>query len=52
MNRRASRLLTTFVKADRLSEKTLFWQATIHVAFLLSALAIGRTERLTRQQAH
>jgi len=47
-------LLTTFIKADTLSEKTLVWQTTIHVAFLLSALAIAWTERLTRQpgQAH
>ena len=54
MNQRAIRLLTTNITADSLSEKTLLWNTTIHVAFLLSALAIARTERLTRQpwQAH
>lgn len=54
MNQRTTRLLTTFIKADSLSEKSLIWQTTIHVAFLLFALAIAWTERLTRQpeQAH
>lgn len=54
MNKRAIRLLTTFIKADSLIEKNLIWQTNIHVAFLLAALALAGTERLTRQpgQAH
>jgi uncharacterized membrane protein YqhA len=54
MNQRAFRLLTTFIKADSLSETIPIWQTTIRVAFLLFTLAIARTERLTRSpaQAH
>ena len=39
-------LLKTFINADNYSEKTLMWQTIIHVAFLLSALAIAYTDRL------
>lgn len=39
-------LLKTFINADNYSEKTLMWQTIIHVAFLLSALAIAATDRL------
>ena len=39
-------LLKTFINAENYSEKTLLWQTLIHVAFLLSALAIAYTDRL------
>ena len=39
-------LLKTFINAENYSDKTLLWQTTIHVAFLLSAMAIAMTDRL------
>ncbi|WP_367065825.1 TIGR00645 family protein [Oryzisolibacter sp. LB2S] len=39
-------LLKTFINAGNYSEKVLMWQAIIHIAFLLSALAIALTDRL------
>lgn len=39
-------LLKTFINATNYDEKTLMWQTLIHVAFLVSALAIAWTERL------
>jgi uncharacterized protein (TIGR00645 family) len=39
-------LLKTFINADNYSEKVLLWQTLIHVAFLLSAMAIAVTDRL------
>jgi len=39
-------LLKTFISAGNYSEKVLMWQTLIHVAFLLSALAIAATDRL------
>ena len=39
-------LLKTFINADNYTEKTLMWQTLIHVAFLLSAMAIAYTDRL------
>lgn len=39
-------LLKTFINAENYSEKVLFWQTCIHVAFLFSALAIGLADRL------
>lgn len=40
-------LLKTFINAANYSEKTLMWQTLIHVAFLVSALAISWTDRIT-----
>lgn len=40
-------LLKTFINAESYSEKVLVAQTVIHVAFLLSALAIAYTDRLT-----
>ena len=40
-------LLKTFINAASYSEKVLIAQTVIHVAFLLSALAIAYTDRLT-----
>ena len=39
-------LLKTFINAGNYSEKVLMWQTIIHVAFLLSAIAIAYTDRL------
>ena len=39
-------LLKTFISVNTLSEKTLIWQTVIHVAFLLSAIAIAMIDRL------
>jgi uncharacterized protein (TIGR00645 family) len=39
-------LLKTFINADAYSEKTLIAQTVIHIAFLLSAMAIAATDRI------
>jgi len=39
-------LLKTFINADNYTEKVLIAQTVIHVAFLLSALAIALTDRV------
>jgi len=39
-------LLKTFINADNYPEKVLLWQTVIHLAFLLSAMAIAYTDRL------
>ena len=39
-------LLKTFINAPNYDEKVLMWQTIIHIAFLLSALAIALTDRL------
>ena len=39
-------LLKTFINAGNYPEKTLMWQTIIHIAFLLSALAIAMTDRV------
>ena len=39
-------LLKTFINAASYDEKTLLWQTAIHVAFLLSAMAIAACDRL------
>ncbi|MDE2145450.1 MAG: TIGR00645 family protein [Burkholderiales bacterium] len=39
-------LLKTFINAENYTEKVLLWQTLIHIAFLLSALAIALTDRL------
>ncbi|HEU6454121.1 MAG TPA: TIGR00645 family protein [Roseateles sp.] len=45
-------LLKTFINADNYAEKTLMWQTLIHIAFLLSAMAIAFTDRLLPQPGH
>ena len=42
-------LLKTFINAGAYDEKQLMWQTIIHVAFLLSAMAIAATDRLLPQ---
>ena len=39
-------LLKTFINAEAFSEKVLIAQAGIHIAFLLSAMAIAMCDRL------
>jgi uncharacterized protein (TIGR00645 family) len=40
-------LLKTFINAQNYEEKVLLWQTVIHLTFVLSAVAIAYTERLT-----
>jgi len=44
-------LLKTFINAPSIAEPTLMWQTLIHLAFVLSAIAIAYTEKLL-SQAH
>ena len=39
-------LLGTFIKADYVSEKQILWQVVIHLAFVVSAIAIAFVDRL------
>ncbi len=39
-------LLKTFINAENYTEKVLLWQTVIHIAFLLSALAIAYADKL------
>jgi len=39
-------LLKTFINAENYTDKVLLWQTAIHIAFLLSAMAIALTDRL------
>ena len=39
-------LLKTFINAGNYEEKVLMWQTIIHIAFLLSAMAIALADRL------
>ena len=41
-------LLKTFVNAAQYDEKTLPWQPMIHLTFVVSALAIAYTEKITK----
>lgn len=40
-------LLKSFIEADRLTTHTLLWQVTIHVTFVMSAIALAWIDRLT-----
>jgi uncharacterized protein (TIGR00645 family) len=42
-------LLKTFINAANYDEKVLIWQTIIHIAFLLSAIAIAYTDKLLNQ---
>lgn len=44
-------LLKTFINAGNYEEKVLLWQTLIHIAFLLSAMAIAFTDRLLSHSA-
>lgn len=39
-------LLQTFINAPKLSHHTIMWQVLLHLAFLVSALAIAYTDKL------
>ena len=39
-------LLKTFIEADRLNERVIFWQVMIHITFVGSALLLALTDRL------
>lgn len=45
-------LLKTFINADNYSDRVLIAQTVIHIAFLLSAMAIAFTDRLMAPPAH
>mgnify|MGYP002129538949 CR=1 FL=1 len=45
-------LLKTFINAANYDVKVLMWQTIIHVVFLLSALAIALTDKLTQSAHH
>ncbi|MDO4656301.1 TIGR00645 family protein [Kingella sp. (in: b-proteobacteria)] len=48
-------LLQTFINAGRLSENQMMWQLLLHLAFLLSAIAMAWTDKIvygTSHQAH
>lgn len=45
-------LLKTFINADNYTEKVLIAQTVIHVAFLLSAMAIAYTDKLMSSTAN
>lgn len=40
-------LLKTFINADNVSEKTIAWQVGIHLTFVLSALALAVTDKIS-----
>ena len=42
-------LLKTFINAANYDEKVLVWQTLIHIAFLLSAMAIAYTDKIMMQ---
>jgi len=44
-------LLKTFINADAYDVKVLLWQTTIHIAFVLSAMALAFTDRLLPHHA-
>jgi uncharacterized protein (TIGR00645 family) len=45
-------LLKTFINAHNIDAQTLIAQTVIHIAFLLSAMAIAYTDRITTQTHH
>jgi uncharacterized protein (TIGR00645 family) len=45
-------LLKTFINAGNYTDKVLLWQTLIHIAFLLSALAIAYTDKLMTAAPH
>ena len=45
-------LLKTFINAANYDEKVLIWQTVIHIAFLLSAMAIAFADRLMSHATH
>ena len=44
--------IKTFINAANYDEKVLLWQTVIHIAFLLSAIAIAFADRLMSHATH
>ena len=44
-------LLATFIKAEKLDEKTMLWQTLLHLTFVVSAVAIAWVDRIMTPQA-
>jgi uncharacterized protein (TIGR00645 family) len=40
-------LLKTFIDAHNMTQQTMMWQVIIHLTFVLSALVMAYTDRLT-----
>ena len=45
-------LLGTFIKADYVSEQQMMWQVVIHLAFVVSAIAIAAVDRIMEGPAN
>jgi uncharacterized protein (TIGR00645 family) len=43
-------LLKSFINSENISQAALFWQVTIHTIFLVSALAMALTDKISRDQ--
>lgn len=39
-------LLQTFINASKLAEKVIMWEVIIHIAFIISAIAMAHIDRL------
>ena len=44
-------LLATFIKADTLNPQTIMWQVLLHLAFVVSALALAFIDRIMQPSA-
>ena len=44
-------LLKTFIGAKELDDRVILWQVTIHMTFVLSAIALAYTVKITDQEA-
>ena len=44
-------LLKSFIEADKLPEKVIFWQVMVHLTFVASAVALAVTDRITSSHA-
>ena len=44
-------LLKTFINAPQMAEQTIMWQVIIHLTFVVSALAMAYTDRITTSYA-
>lgn len=44
-------LLKTFINVSNLEDKTMQWQVTIHLVFIISAMAMAYTDKLMNQTA-
>jgi len=45
-------LLKSFIEAGKIPEKVILWQVVIHVTFVISALLLAYTDRITSSTAH